>query len=598
MDTIAVLDFGGQYTHLIANRIRRLGVFSEIVPCHAPASDLRPFKGIILSGGPYSVLDPGSPTVEAEVFTLGIPVLGLCYGHQLMASLLGGGVCKGKVREYGTARIAITEESALFAGLDTDQVVWMSHGDTVDRLPEGFAVLASSEDCSTAAVGDASRRLYGLQFHPEVTHTPNGMTILDNFIGICGCRREWSAEFFLKEMTAGIEKQCNGRNVFLLVSGGVDSTVAFALLNETLGPERVLGLHIDTGLMRLDESDDILAYLREHGFNNLHIVDASRRFLATLGNIADPEEKRAIIGKLFIEVQQAALAERGLNAEKWMLGQGTIYPDTIESAGTEHADRIKTHHNRVDIILELLRKGLVLEPLSQLYKDEVRALGEELGLPHKLVWRHPFPGPGLGVRALCSDGAHQPVDSSVEDQTVRLAGALGYAARVLPVHSVGVQGDGRTYAHPALVTGPRDWEALERVSTRITNAVRGVNRVVYGLRVKKPEDGYRVEKAFLTRDRLDKLRKIDHAVTEALYASEEYDAVWQMPVVLLPLVNCDNEECVVLRPIMSQEAMTARFAPLSEPALNAIIESARAIDGVGDVFFDVTHKPPGTIEWE
>jgi GMP synthase (glutamine-hydrolysing) len=285
MDTIAVLDFGGQYTHLIANRVRRLGVYSEIVACDAPAAQLARYRGVILSGGPSSVLDKGSPTVDPAVFSLGIPVLGLCYGHQLMAKLLDGSVCRGAVREYGVAQLTITAEAPLFRGISRAQQVWMSHGDTVEKPALGFTVLATSQDCATAAVGDLKRNLYGLQFHPEVTDTPCGMTLLGNFLDLCNCRREWNSEAFLKEISAAIVEKCRGRSVFLLVSGGVDSTVAFALLNRALGPARVTGLHIDTGLMRHGESADILGYMKKNGFDNLHIVDASEMFLSALEEI-------------------------------------------------------------------------------------------------------------------------------------------------------------------------------------------------------------------------------------------------------------------------------------------------------------------------
>jgi GMP synthase (glutamine-hydrolysing) len=598
MDSIAVVDFGGQYAHLIANRIRRLGVFSEIVGCTLSADEARRFKGLILSGGPNSVLEPRSPSVSPEIFSLGIPVLGLCYGHQLMAKLLGGSVCKGQIREYGRATISIIADSPLFHRLKPEQSVWMSHGDSVDSLPDSCAILASSCDCPAAAVGDEARRLYGLQFHPEVADTPGGMTILENFITICGCAREWNTRMFYNELTSGIKQTCANRNVFLLVSGGVDSTVAFALCNEALGAQRVRGLHIDTGLMRQDESEDILSYMREHGFDNLEIVDAGNRFLDALKGVWDPEEKREIIGNTFIEVQQRALKEQGLNEQDWLLGQGTIYPDTIESAGTEHADKIKTHHNRVDIILQLLDKGLVIEPLSQLYKDEVRALGESLGLPRTLVWRHPFPGPGLGVRALCSNGVEVAVDSEVQQQAAGIAESFGFQCHVLPLRSVGVQGDSRTYAHPALLCGACDWNALEECSTRITNTIRGINRVVYKIGSSTGNGNYKIIEAYLTKDRLDKLRAIDHEVSEALFDSGEYEAIWQMPVVLLPLADEQGDECVVLRPISSQEAMTARFVPLKDATIARILHAARSIAGIGDILIDITHKPPGTIEWE
>jgi GMP synthase (glutamine-hydrolysing) len=597
MDTIAILDFGGQYTHLIANRIRRLGVYSEIVQCDIPASQCKRFKGIILSGSPHSVLDAQKPGFDPNVLHLGIPVLGLCYGHQLMAQCLDGQVVAGKYREYGIAQINIVKQSPLLAGCDVREQIWMSHGDAVAMLPPGFDVLGSTDGCRAAAMGNESLRMYGLQFHPEVTDTPHGMTILGNFLAICECAREWNTQTFLREMGNDIKKKCGAKKVFLLVSGGVDSTVAFTLLNKVLGEPNVCGLHIDNGLMRREESGAILTYMKAHGFHNLHIVDASDRFLAALSNVTDPEQKRRIIGTVFIQVQEQALSDLGLNPAEWILGQGTIYPDTIESAGTKHAERIKTHHNRVAAVMELLERGEIVEPLALLYKDEVRELGTALGLPESLVWRHPFPGPGLGVRLLCSDGTEVSVDPATSSGVLAIARSAGYEAVVLPIRSVGVQGDGRTYAHPTLVTGPKDWSGLGAVSTEITNKVRGVNRVVYGLRVHDRPD-YRLVKAYLTKDRLDLLRSLDSIVTDALHRFDEYRTVWQMPVVLLPLVNNQGRQCAVLRPIMSQEAMTARFARLKDETLAFILDEAKEIDGLGDLFYDVTHKPPATIEWE
>lgn len=596
-EKVVVLDFGGQYAHLIANRIRRLGVYSEILPCDVEASELEEYRGIIFSGGPRSVLEEGSPTCDSGILELQIPVLGLCYGHQLIAKMLGGTISRGKNREYGKAVLNVTSPSPLFEGLKEKEPIWMSHGDSVEVLPEGFEVLGSTEDCTAAAVGNAQKKIFGLQFHPEVTDTPNGMKVLRNFLDICNCGNNWNSQAFIEEIDREIKSACGDRKVFLLVSGGVDSTVAFTLLNKVLGPQRVLGLHIDNGLMRHQESADVIAYMHRNGYDNLHIEDASEDFLSALAGVVEPEKKRTIIGNLFIDIKERAFNKLGLNADEWILAQGTIYPDTIESAGTKHADKIKTHHNRVDVILELIEKGLVIEPLAQLYKDEVRILGESLGIPHELVWRHPFPGPGLGVRVLCSEGKQEPFPKEDENQLRRITEEVGYPSCILPIRSVGVQGDERTYAHPALVTGECDWERLEELSTRVTNSVRSVNRVLYGLEI-GAECTYRSIEAYVTRDRLDKLRAVDDIVTKALRRSGEYERIWQMPVVLLPLVNENGDECVVLRPIVSQEAMTARFVPLSLETLDSIVEKASLIEGLGDVFFDVTHKPPATIEWE
>jgi GMP synthase (glutamine-hydrolysing) len=446
-------------------------------------------------------------------------------------------------------------------------------------------------------MGNSAKKIFGLQFHPEVTDTPHGMKILKNFLSICHCSPDWNASAFQKVITDDILKKCKNRKVFLLVSGGVDSTVAFALLNNILGPDRVLGLHIDNGLMRQDESAVIIDYMKEHGFENLRIVDASDMFLAALENISEPEEKRRIIGSLFLEVKEQALKDFGLNPYEWILGQGTIYPDTIESAGTQHADRIKTHHNRVDAIMELLEKGEIVEPLSQLYKDEVRDLGKAIGLPDKLLWRHPFPGPGLGVRLLCSNGTQVLIDAASQKNVKDLAAKSGYTSTILPLKSVGVQGDSRTYAQACLVCGKRDWQELENLSTTITNSIRYVNRVIYGLRVFNNFE-YKLIEAYITRERLEILRSLDHLVTESLHKFNEYANVWQMPVVLLPLVNKNNAQCAVLRPIMSHEAMTARFARLKDETIDFILTQSLKIEGLGDIFYDVTHKPPGTIEWE
>lgn len=597
MDKIAVLDFGGQYAHLIANRIRRLGVYSEIVSNDTNAATMVGYKGIILSGSPHSVLDEKSPGFDSSILDLGIPVLGLCYGHQLIAKNLGGKVCRGTAREYGRAKMSISTFTELFKGLSNDEQVWMSHGDAVEELPTGFVILASTSDCTFAAVGHSTKRIFGLQFHPEVTDTLNGMKILSNFIDICGCSRLWNSKTFLKEISDEIRNFCGDRKVFLLVSGGVDSTVAFTLLNQALGNDRVLGLHIDNGLMRQDESKAVIEYMHSHGFNNLKVFDASYDFINALNGVYEPERKRNIIGNMFLTVKEKAYSELKLNPDEWVLAQGTIYPDTIESAGTKHADRIKTHHNRVDLILEMIARGQVIEPLSQLYKDEVRELGEILGLPHQLIWRHPFPGPGLGVRVLCSEGKEDLISSTDSKLLNDIAADFGYKATVLPVRSVGVQGDERSYAHPALITGDCDWSRLEDISTRITNSVKSVNRVVFGIKTSSALS-YKLISAFITKERLEKLRAVDAIVTELLHNSGEYSNVWQMPVVLLPIVNDQGGECVVLRPIISQEAMTARFIPLMASTIEEIVNRAAGIKGIGDIFFDITHKPPATIEWE
>ena len=413
-------------------------------------------------------------------------------------------------------------------------------------------------------------------------------------------RENFHPQTFFDEISIQMRECCADRKVFLLVSGGVDSTVVFALLNKILGPHRVLGLHVDTGLMRLDESAAVLDYMKNHGFHNLKIEDASQEFLKALHNVYDPEKKREIIGQLYIDIKEKVSAKLALNTDEWVLAQGTIYPDILETAakdGGKDAQKVKTHHNRVDAIMELIEKGLIVEPVAQLYKDEVRRLGEYLGLPKELVWRHPFPGPGLGVRCLCSDGSVSDVPAEDIDRLKNIASQAGYESGILPLKSVGVKNGGRTYAHPAVVKGPCDWSALEKLSADITNSIPSINRVVYALDSKETHC-YKLTECHITKERLDKLRAVDSIVTETLRQSGEYDTIWQMPVVLLPVVNEQGGECVVLRPIMSKDAMAAKFVPLKPETLQIITEKSSHISGTGDLFFDITNKPPGTIEWE
>ena len=596
--SIVVLDFGGQYAHLIANRIRRLRVHAEIRSPETAVADLQDADGLILSGGPASVYDPEAPAYNPEILAMGKPLLGLCYGHQLLCHRLGGQVEMGATHEFGAAYLHVHKAEGVLAGLDERERVWMSHRDHVAALPPGFAVLGATEDCPVAAMGDAERKIYGLQFHPEVTHTVRGMEILDNFAALCGAERNWTMERYTEETIERLQEQAKGRNVFLFVSGGVDSSVAFLLLNRALGAERVLGLHIDNGFMREGETAMVERLMKGAGLHNLEVVDASAEFLAATAGIADPEEKRRQIGEEFIRVRDRALAALALDPDEWLLGQGTLYTDTIESGGTENAAVIKTHHNRVGVIDQLLAEGKVVEPLDQLYKDEARTLGETLGLPHHLVWRHPFPGPGLAVRALCSDGpSADNLAPEIVTEAQKVAATFGLALDVLPLRSVGVQGDSRTYAHPAVVTGQREWKTLEALSTELTNNFPSINRVIY-LLGPTPRPQQNIKAGYLTRDRLDLLRQADAISMEALERHGLMEEVTQMPTVLLPLSSDGVQESVVLRPIATSDFMTARFCPLPQAFLDDVCERLLALAGIEAVFYDITHKPPGTVEWE
>ena len=603
-EKIVVLDFGGQYAHLIANRVRRLGVYSEIRDAETPANDLKDYKGIILSGGPMSVYAKNAPRCDKGLFELNIPVLGICYGHQLMQYLLGGEVVSGKTKEYGIAELNITHPVDIFKSIKEKSRVWMSHSDSVKKTAPGFAETGKTADLKNSALFNSGEHFYGVQFHPEVTHTQEGMKMLDNFLKICDVRRDWSIDQFIKEEIEAIKEKVGDKKVFLLVSGGVDSTVCFALLEKALGVDRVYGLLIDTGLMRYKEADQVKENLKKAGFTNLHVADKSRQFLQALRGITEPEQKREIIGELFWNVKEDVAEELNLNPNEWIMGQGTIYPDTIETGGTKHADKIKTHHNRVDLMQEMIKAGKVIEPIAQLYKDEVRDLGEKLGLPKPIVWRQPFPGPGLGVRILCvSDKEARKVQNfsklnqKIQDYLRKNTSLADAEVRVLPIKSVGVQGDMRTYKHPVvLFTKNRDWDVLEEASTTITNRFFDINRVLLVLGG-NPGD-FELKISDLSEKRVGLLQKIDDLVNEMMSKTKRTFDIWQFPVVLAPVSNQEGKESIVLRPIVSTEAMTASFAQIDWTLLGKITDQILSHKELTHVLYDLTHKPPGTIEWE
>lgn len=595
-EKILVLDFGSQYTHLLARRVRELGVYSEIMPPSALTPELKKANGIILSGGPASVYDAEAPRFNTKIFSLGVPVLGLCYGQQLIGQEMGGKVEAGKVKEYGSAKIA-TRNSSLFVGVPKDFTVWMSHGDKVSVLPQGFSCAGSTADCEYAAIADEARKIYGLQFHPEVTHTEHGKKILSNFVfGICGCTPGWTIEGYLRQKIVEIKRKAAGKKVFLLLSGGVDSAVCLALLGKALGPERVFALHVDTGFMRKDESWMVKTEIEKLGIKKIHVIDAGKKFLSALAGLIDPEKKREKIGRLFVDLAMEELKALGFDENEWLLGQGTIYPDTIETGGTRHANKIKTHHNRVPVIMKMIGEGKVIEPLNQLYKDEVRELGRLLNLPESVVGRHPFPGPGLAIRVLCSDGKEK-AELSLELEINKKIKMRGYSATVLPVKAVGVQGDNRTYRNVVMLQGRADYAKLEEVSTLITNSFSSVNRVVLLIMPEKASS-IKLEEAYLTIGRVRKLQEADGIAMKALDAAGLHSEIWQFPVVLLPIDFGGKGEAVVLRPVSSREAMTAKFYPVPAKVLREMAERLMKVKGVGAVLLDITHKPPATIEWE
>jgi GMP synthase (glutamine-hydrolysing) len=512
-DRILILDFGAQYTQLIARRVREAKVYCEIHPCDVTDAFVREYapKGIILSGSHMSAYEESTARAPKVAFELGVPVLGICYGMQTMAQQLGGRVEAGKVREFGFAEVRARGHTKLLDGIEDSRnaeghgllKVWMSHGDKVVEMPPGFKLMASTEACPIAGMADEARRFYGVQFHPEVTHTRQGAKLLQRFVHeICGCRGDWNMPDYVAEAVARIREQVGQEEVMLGLSGGVDSSVAAALIHKAIG-DRLTCVFVDTGLLRLNEAAQVMDTFAKHMHVKVVHVDASADFYAALKGIADPEEKRKIIGRHFVDVFQREAAK--VKNAKW-LAQGTIYPDVIESAGakTKKATTIKSHHN-VGGLPETLHLKL-LEPLRELFKDEVRELGLALGLPREMVFRHPFPGPGLGVRILgevkreYADLLRRADDIFIHE--LRSAGWYDRTAQAfavfLPVRSVGVMGDGRTYEYVVALRAVQttdfmtaDWaplphELLAKVSSRIINEVRGINRVTYDISSKPP----------------------------------------------------------------------------------------------------------------
>jgi GMP synthase (glutamine-hydrolysing) len=504
-EVVPILDFGAQYAQLIARRVREQGVYSELVRPDIPADELKQLnpKGIILSGGPSSVYEPGAPRCDPKIFDLGVPVLGICYGLQLGAQILGGNVKPAKAREYGRAKLKITSDDPFLRGLPKETTVWMSHGDQVHELPEQFVALATTPTCPFAAAKHRTRPFYGVQFHPEVTHTPRGEQIFHNFLyEICRCSGSWTMGNFVEQSVKQIREQVGSGRVICGLSGGVDSSVTAALIHKAVGKQLVC-IFVDNGLLRKNERELVESTFRDHFRIDLRVSDASEQFLSQLKGVTDPQQKRKVIGREFIEAFRREA--KSIEGAKF-LAQGTLYPDVIESghgyAGT--AANIKLHHNvgglPADLGFELV------EPLRELFKDEVRQVGEVLGLPEQIVWRHPFPGPGLGVRVIgevtpqrlriLRDADEIVLEELTANNLYRKTAQV--FAVLLPIGTVGVMGDARTYDSVIAIRAVEsqdfmtaDWaripfNVLAEMSNRIINEVRGVNRVVYDISSKPP----------------------------------------------------------------------------------------------------------------
>lgn len=620
---IVVLDFGSQYAHLIAKRFRMMGYYSEIA---LPSTGLETFKnakGIVLSGGPSSIYDKNAPEFNSEILKLDIPILGLCYGHYVLQTGYNGKAQKALVGEFGFATLELNQNAKcpLFEEIASPQQVWMSHQDAVVKPGDGFETVGSTKDCEFAALQNLEKKRFSLQFHCEVKDTPCGNKILENFAKFCGMEKNWDQDTVLNHIIDSIKNQADDKNVLLFLSGGVDSTVAFALLNKALGQKRVLGLHIDNGFMRKNESKKVEEAYKNHGFSNFIVEDASKTFLKAVENLTDPQKKRMAIGENFITVRNEVVAKQKFDENKWLLAQGTLYPDIIESGGTKNSNVIKTHHNRVDGIQKLIEKGLIIEPLKDLYKDEVRAIGKKLGLEDELVMRHPFPGPGLSINVLCSNGTMPDNDkeefkkAQEEISKVQLGMFCEKCSEnlekyILPVKSVGVQGDFRTYRFPSVISFaktengfyhlPKKWEKLEAASSQITNSASFINRTIIRLwqNPSVKDEALKLQEGYCTKDRLDQTRDADDIVLTALHKSGWYNKIFQHLTINLPYASSKERCSFVLRPLCSEDVMTARFAQLPQNLLMDIVQEISKLPYVDAIFFDLTNKPPATFGWE
>ncbi|KAJ8022220.1 GMP synthase [glutamine-hydrolyzing] [Holothuria leucospilota] len=669
-EKVVILDAGAQYGKVIDRKVRELCVESEIMPLDTPGYVLKEmgFKGVIISGGPTSVNDGDAPTYDPAIFHLGIPLLGICYGLQMLNKEFGGTIKKKDIREDGQFNINVDPKVAIFRGLAKQQNVLLTHGDSIDKLAKGFTQAASSGKL-VAAIANDKKRLYGVQFHPEVDLTENGKQIFKNFLhNVCGLTGTFSMKS-REEMCILEIQRCVGSNkVLALVSGGVDSTVCAALLRKALKEDQVVAVHIDNGFMRKNESESVKVSLERLGLN-LQVIDASLTFYngtttiildkdqpnqttcltATLNTTIHPEEKRQIIGDTFMKVADQICKELDLNPLETLLAQGTLRPDLIESASSMVsgiADTIKTHHNDTFLVRQLRSEGRVVEPLKDFHKDEVRQIGRDLGLPAEVVERHPFPGPGLAIRVICAEEPY--IEKDFGETNVLLKILADYAnadkrrhalmervqslttdeeknflklmtssqkiyATLLPIKTVGVQGDCRTYNYCAALSTESEstpWNDLYTLGKIIPKICHNINRVVYIFGSPVPDSPRDVTATFLTPNVLGTLRQADHLARKTLMDSGFYNKLSQMPIVLVPLhfdrdpimhqPSCQRS--VAIRTFLTNDFMTGVPAipgkDIPEKVISQIVNEVASVPGISRVMYDLTGKPPGTTEWE
>ena len=617
MEKLAILDCGGQYTKVIDRRVRELGVKSDIFPINVKSEDLKDYKSVILSGGPNNIGKAQRLNFDDKIFELGIPVLGICYGMQLMSDHFGGVVASDVKKEYGQCEVTIDLAAPIFDGLSEKEQVLMSHGDTVKVKPEGFEVIAKSGD-AIAAIGDAQRKMYGFQFHPEVDLTENGMKMLENFIRkVAEYKEVYALEDRIQTSIKMIQEKVGDKKIICLVSGGVDSAVTAALLVKALPAENIYAIHIDSGFMRKNESDIVCENLKELGMKNLIRENAKDYFMNTiveteegpigpLVDTVDPEKKRRIIGEIFIQIANQVIERLGLDKENTFIAQGTLRPDLIESGNPDisgFAHKIKTHHNDVEIVRQARKKGLIVETNADWHKDEVRRVARKLGLDEAIASRQPFPGPGLAIRLICHD-KNEEVEITSEE-VAKLNEILGQTPEkgfILPIKSVGVQGDARSYRNLCLMAGRKtdfNWKEVTTNAKEITDRINSINRVGYILNKSEINDEIKCFNMRIEDENVELLRELDYIVTTTLDKAK----VNQTFAVLIP-IGITKKYSVAIRTFVTNDFMTGRPGEIGKEVEKVDIEKvvneieSKFGDKIEFVIYDVTSKPPATTEWQ
>lgn len=617
MEKLAILDCGGQYTKVIDRRVRELGVKSDIFPINVKSEDLKDYKSVILSGGPNNIGEAQRLNFDDKIFELGIPVLGICYGMQLMSDHFGGVVASDVKKEYGQCEVTIDLAAPIFDGLSEKEQVLMSHGDTVKVKPEGFEVIAKSGD-AIAAIGDAQRKMYGFQFHPEVDLTENGMKMLENFIRkVAEYKEVYALEDRIQTSIKMIQEKVGNKKIICLVSGGVDSAVTAALLVKALPAENIYAIHIDSGFMRKNESDIVCENLKELGMKNLIRENAKDYFMNTiveteegpigpLVDTVDPEKKRRIIGEIFIQIANQVIERLGLDKDNTFIAQGTLRPDLIESGNPDisgFAHKIKTHHNDVEIVRQARKKGLIVETNADWHKDEVRRVARKLGLDEAIASRQPFPGPGLAIRLICHDKNEEVEITSEEVATLNeILGQTPEKGFILPIKSVGVQGDARSYRNLCLMAGRKtdfNWKEVTTNAKEITDRINSINRVGYILNKSEINDEIKCFNMRIEDENIELLRELDYIVTTTL----EKAKVNQTFAVLIP-IGITKKYSVAIRTFVTNDFMTGRPGEIGKEVEKADIEKivneieSKFGDKIEFVIYDVTSKPPATTEWQ